>query len=94
MSVWWVISRLFDSITVLNIHETALLYYSLGALLLGGQLLSLGLLAEMIAAQMGRGTDNYSIMEETNPLADSTSSGSDSRRHSVSPDEKTRSGDV
>ena len=94
MSVWWVISRLFDSITVFNIHETALLYYSLGALLLGGQLLSLGLLAEMIAAQMGRGTDNYSIMEETNPLADSTSPGGDSRRHSVSPDEKTRSGDV
>jgi glycosyltransferase involved in cell wall biosynthesis len=42
-----------------------LLTYSVAALLLGAQLLSLGLLAELIVAYTGRETDTYSIAERT-----------------------------
>jgi hypothetical protein len=41
--------------------------YSVGALLLGGQLISVGLLAELITAQQGGSADSYSIAEETPP---------------------------
>jgi len=43
-----------------------LLAYSVAALLLGGQLLSLGLLAELIVAYTGRQSDTYSVAERVN----------------------------
>ncbi|MBI3863050.1 MAG: glycosyltransferase family 2 protein [Planctomycetia bacterium] len=42
-----------------------LLAYSIAALLLGGQLLSLGFLAELIVAKTGHDPDHYSIAERT-----------------------------
>lgn len=45
------------------LHERPALLYSLGALLLGAQLLAIGLLAEMITARHGRDEDIYSIAE-------------------------------
>ncbi len=48
-----------------GVHNRPLLMYSLGALLLGGQLLSIGFLAEMITAYSGRDADTYSIAEQT-----------------------------
>jgi hypothetical protein len=45
------------------IGQRPLLAYSIAALLLGGQLLSLGLLAELIVAYTGRESDTYSIAE-------------------------------
>ena len=59
----WGISRLFIEIPVFHISQTALLYYAMGGLLVGGQLLSLGLIAEMLAAEASRGSVNYSISE-------------------------------
>jgi hypothetical protein len=41
--------------------------YSVGALLLGGQLMSIGFLAELITAYRGRDADTYSVAEETPP---------------------------
>ena len=46
-------------------HERAIFYYSLAALLLGGQFMSIGFLAELITAYHGRDQDNYSIAEQT-----------------------------
>ncbi len=43
-----------------------LLAYSIAALLLGGQLLSLGFLAELLVAYTGRDADTYSVAERTN----------------------------
>jgi hypothetical protein len=40
--------------------------YSLGALLFGGQLMSLAFLAELITAHHGRDSDTYSIVERLN----------------------------
>ena len=63
LAVQWVLSRLFDGIPVFHVSETALLYYALGGLLVGGQMLSLGLIAEMLAAEASRDSVGYSITE-------------------------------
>ena len=43
-----------------------LLSYSMGMLLLGGQLVSLGFLAELIVAHTGKDSDTYSVSERIN----------------------------
>ena len=70
LSVMWIVSRLFIGIEDWHVSQTAMLYYSLGALLLGGQMLSLGFLAELIASHAGRDSDNYSVIEQTGGAPD------------------------
>ena len=55
-----------------NLHETAALYYSLVAVLLGAQFLAIGFVAEMIAALVWQDRDAYSIGEQTAPRESST----------------------
>ncbi|TWU21100.1 Undecaprenyl-phosphate 4-deoxy-4-formamido-L-arabinose transferase [Novipirellula galeiformis] len=50
LSAWWVLSRLSESIDVLHLHETAIFYYCIVAVLLGAQFLLAGLLAELIVS--------------------------------------------
>jgi len=50
------------------LHDRALLTYSVAALLLGAQMISIGLIAEMITAYQGRDEDSYSIAEQTGAL--------------------------
>lgn len=47
------------------IGSRPLLAYSIAAILLGGQALSLGLIAELLVAYTGRDIDSYSVAEET-----------------------------
>lgn len=54
------------------IGNRPLLAYSVAALLLGGQLLSLGLLAELIVANAGRDQEAYSIRERAGRVASET----------------------
>ncbi|MBI1900098.1 MAG: glycosyltransferase family 2 protein [Planctomycetia bacterium] len=49
----------------IHLHERALFFYALGALLLGGQFMTAGLLAEMVIANSNRDADAYSIAERT-----------------------------
>ncbi len=65
----WVV-RLFDPTLFLPVHERPLLVYAVAALLLGAQLMSIGLLAEMMASLMVREEDHFSIAERTAPPAD------------------------
>jgi glycosyltransferase involved in cell wall biosynthesis len=51
----------------LPLHQRPLTLYSLGALLLGAQLISLGFLAELITAYQGRSASNYSIRQRIAP---------------------------
>lgn len=53
------------------IGNRPLLAYSMGLLLLGGQLVSLGFLAELIVAYTGRDADTYSISDRTSPTSTS-----------------------
>ncbi len=64
LAVTWVI-RLWYPEKFEPLHERALLIYSLAALLLGAQMMSIGFLAELVTAHMGRDEDSYSIAETT-----------------------------
>lgn len=47
------------------LHQRPLLIYCVAALLLGAQMMSIGFLAEMITAYLGRDQESYSISEQT-----------------------------
>jgi dolichol-phosphate mannosyltransferase len=58
--------RLFDQTVFTEpLHERPLLLYSVAALLLGAQMMSIGFLAELITAYQSRDEDSYSIAEQT-----------------------------
>lgn len=46
------------------VHERALPFYAVAALLFGAQLLSIGFLAELLTAHLNRDVDAYSVAEE------------------------------
>jgi dolichol-phosphate mannosyltransferase len=63
----WIITRLSDSLDDVDLHQRALFYYSITGLILGAQFISVGFLAELIAARSYRAADAYSIAEEIAP---------------------------
>jgi len=65
LSVYWLFGQIDPQPDHKPLHQRPLLIYSLGALLLGGQLMSIGFLAELIIAYQGRDSDTYSVAEET-----------------------------
>ena len=67
LAVLWVVSRIPGGMEPVNLHQTAVLYYSLASFLIGGQFLSIGLLGEMITAFLLRKADMFSIAEHTSP---------------------------
>ena len=71
LGITWLI-RLWYPEMFPPLHERALLIYSVAALLLGAQMMSIGFLAELITAYQGRDEDSYSIAERTSlPAASS-----------------------
>lgn len=64
LAALWVISRLSDMPDV-HLHEKAIFYFCILALLFGAQLISLGFLAELITAQNRPASRPYSIEAET-----------------------------
>jgi dolichol-phosphate mannosyltransferase len=66
LGITWVI-RLGYPDAFLPLHQRPLLIYSLAALLLGAQMISIGLLAELVTGYLGREEDRYSIAETTPP---------------------------
>lgn len=64
LSLLWIAMR-FGITAVQPIGSRPLLAYSIAAALLGGQALSLGLLAELIVANTSRSADGYSIRDTT-----------------------------
>jgi dolichol-phosphate mannosyltransferase len=58
----WVFSRLDDDLANdVHLHERAVFYYSMGAVLLGAQFLSVGLLAELFTAFAREDESAYSV---------------------------------
>ncbi len=86
LAVVWCLSRLPGNVPV-HLHETAALYYSLVAVLLGAQLLAIGFVAEMIASLGSRETDFYSVKEHTSPenTQTKTTSKSESNPEAIHP---------
>jgi dolichol-phosphate mannosyltransferase len=62
LGITWLINLAYPK-TFLPLHERPLLIYSVAALLLGAQMMSIGFLAELITAYQGRDEDSYSIAE-------------------------------
>lgn len=63
LTVWWFVSRLVPEVTPMHLHERAIFYYSMGALLLGAQFITVGFLAEMLTAYHTDKTASYSIKQ-------------------------------
>lgn len=66
---YWLMARLRPDWKLLPLHDRPAVIYSVAALLLGAQLLSVGLLAEMILAHQGRHGETYAIAEQTQTAA-------------------------
>ncbi len=64
LGITWLINLAHPG-AFLPLHERPLLIYSVAALLLGAQMMSIGFLAELITAYQGRDEDSYSIAERT-----------------------------
>jgi dolichol-phosphate mannosyltransferase len=57
----WCVSRLTERLEVVHLHETAVFYYVILAVVLGSQLLIAGLLAELMTARMRIDEKPYAI---------------------------------
>ncbi len=67
LTVLWAWTRLMNNLPAddLHLHQRAIFYYCILALLLGAQLLSVGFIAELITAQNRPHTKPYSLAETT-----------------------------
>lgn len=63
LAVTWILRRMGVE-GYLPLHERALLYFAIAALLFGSQLMSMGFLAELITAQHTKESETYNIAEE------------------------------
>ena len=70
LAVNWVLGHTVPGWEITPLHQRPAVIYSLGALLLGAQLMSMGFLAELITAYQVRDTETYSIAERTPDHAD------------------------
>lgn len=64
LAVTWIL-RLIEPTWFEPLHLRPALIYSAAAMLLGGQMVSIGFLAELITAYMSRDADSYSVKERT-----------------------------
>jgi hypothetical protein len=65
----WIVNALSEEPPYPPLHDRPLLTYSVAALLLGAQMMSIGFLAELITAYQGRDEDSYSIAEQTHAVS-------------------------
>ena len=73
LAAWWVVSRMGHGFVPVQLHQRPAMFYSLGLMLLGGQLMSIGFLAELLIAYHVPEIRGYSICERTPPAkVDST----------------------
>jgi glycosyltransferase involved in cell wall biosynthesis len=63
LGILWCLMHVFERVTPEPIGGRPLLAYSVASTLLGGQALSLGLLAELIVAYNGNSRDSYSVSD-------------------------------
>jgi glycosyltransferase involved in cell wall biosynthesis len=64
LSAWWLVSRCWDDIQVVHLHQKAIFYFFILAVLLGIQVISIGFLAELITALVRPSRSPFSVAEE------------------------------
>jgi dolichol-phosphate mannosyltransferase len=81
--VSWAVADLAD----LHLHQTPWFYVAITSLLLGAQLTSIGFLAEMLTAYLGRASDAYSIREQIGflPVVENTAETADQNSRQLWP---------
>lgn len=62
---WWMVSRLWDGLEVVHLHQKAIFYFCILAVLLGIQLVSIGFLAELVTAIVRPVRSPYSVAQDT-----------------------------
>lgn len=72
LAVNWLLGHTLPDWEITPLHQRPAVLYSLGALLLGSQLMSMGFLAELITAYQVRDAETYSVAERTPEQADRT----------------------
>jgi dolichol-phosphate mannosyltransferase len=65
LGMTWIVNAFVEPKPFQPVHERPLLTYSVAALLLGSQMMTIGFLGELITAYQGRDADSYSIAEQT-----------------------------
>lgn len=70
LTATWICAQIYPDWGLEPLHKRPALLYSVAAMLLGAQLLSIGVLAELIAAQTGNRTHQYSVRERTGKFRD------------------------
>ncbi len=88
LGIYWIVTQVSGSENMIPLHERPMLLYSVGALLLGAQLVSIGILAELITAYQGRRKDTYSIKQTTDGGGDQTIAKAASQAPDDQPDEE------
>jgi dolichol-phosphate mannosyltransferase len=63
LAIYWIVDKIFPDWQLEDLHNRPAVIYSMGALLLGAQLISMGFLAELITAYYGRNIHQYSIKD-------------------------------
>jgi glycosyltransferase involved in cell wall biosynthesis len=76
LAITWIINWFYPG-SYEPLHNRALLIYSLAALLLGAQMISIGFLAELITAYQSRDEESYSIAERTASSGQPTADNND-----------------
>ena len=84
LAIYWIVAQLAPDLGLTPLHQRPLVIYSVGLLLLGGQLMSMGFLGELIIAYQQRQMKTYSIAGRTGSGAPSSSpdNADDSTRES------------
>lgn len=72
---YWIVNFFWPDLGLTPLHQRPAVIYSVGLLLLGGQLMSIGIVGELIVAHQGRDQAPYSIAERTEPEPGASSSG-------------------
>jgi glycosyltransferase involved in cell wall biosynthesis len=65
LAIYWIVKNYFGFTTWPAVHERPILHYAIALLLLGGQFIAIGILAELITATMGRDAPQFSVRERT-----------------------------
>jgi glycosyltransferase involved in cell wall biosynthesis len=73
LSCTWIAAQTFPEWGLKPLHQRPAVIYSMGALLLGAQLMSMGFLAELFIAYQTRDADTYSIAQRTFSVAERSS---------------------
>ena len=63
LALYWVAAQMFPDWRLTPLHARPAVIYSVGALLLGAQLMSMGFLAELMTAYHGGKANSYSVRE-------------------------------